>query len=77
MVMMRKGRVNGEVKGQGLERGKAGMQGLPPGVLFGKEVELEVGVGEVSSDRAVWKPESCILTQRKACVSVALHTADM
>lgn len=39
--MMRKGQAYREtLRGQGLGRGKVGMQGLLPGVPFGEEVEV-------------------------------------
>ena len=43
----KRSRKQGEVKGQGLGRGKARKDAgpFPPGVLFGKEVEVWVGVG--------------------------------
>lgn len=58
----------GEVRGQGLGRGKAWMQDFLPGVLCRRTG----GAGEEGFRviRAVRKPEN---TDRKASVSTALH----
>lgn len=65
----------GEVKGQGLGRGKARMQGFPPGVLFGEEVEVGGGEG-FSVIGAVRKPESCIPTQKERPLFLLLYILD-
>ena len=76
--MKRKGQVNrGKLKVRGLREVRLGCKAFPQVCCLRKRWRWRWGWGEVSSDRVVWKPESCILTQRKASVSVALHSADM